>query len=71
MSALQGSQTVEIGKLPEYYVWEVLKIPRSSVCDKQLMLLHLVKAEATKNLPALLKFLLGWRNTTCGGTGIE
>ena len=28
MSALQGSQTVEIGKLPEYYVQEVLKIPK-------------------------------------------
>ena len=24
MSALQVSQTIEIGKLPEYYVWEVL-----------------------------------------------
>ena len=47
MSALQGSWTVEI-KLPEYYVWEVLKIPKGhQYGTSMLMLLHLAKAEAT------------------------
>ena len=50
MSALQGSWTVEIGKLPEYYVQEVLKIPKGHQYEtNMLMLLHLAKAEATKN----------------------
>ena len=50
MNALQGSHTVEIGKLPEYYVWEVLKIPKGHQYETNLlMLLHLAKAEATKN----------------------
>ena len=49
MSALQGSQTVEIGKLREYYVWEVLKIPKGHQYEtNMLMLLHLARAEATK-----------------------
>ena len=50
MSALQGSWTVEIGKLPEYYVREVLKILKGHQYEtNMLMLLHLAKAEATKN----------------------
>ena len=50
MSALQGSWTVEIGKLGEYYVQEVLKIPKGHQYEtNMLMLLHLAKAEATKN----------------------
>ena len=50
MSVLQGSQTVEIGKLPEYFVQEVLKIPKGHQYETiMLMLLHLAKAEATKN----------------------
>ena len=49
MSALQGSQTVEIGKLPEYYVREVLKIPKGHQYEtNMLMLLHLAKAQATQ-----------------------
>ena len=49
MSALQGPQTVAIGKLPEYYVREVLKIPEGHQYEtNMLMLLHLAKAEATK-----------------------
>ena len=50
MSALQGSWTVEIGKLTEYCVWEVLIIPKGHQYEtNMLMLLHLAKAEATKN----------------------
>ena len=50
MSALQGSRTVKIGKLPEYYVQEVLKIPKGHQYEtNMLMSLHLAKAEATKN----------------------
>ena len=58
MSALQGSWTIEIGKLPEYYVWEVLKIPKGHQYEtNMLMLLHLAKQKQPKNLPTLLKFL--------------
>ena len=50
MSALQGSWTVEIGKLPGYSVWKVLKIPKGHQYETNvLMFLHLAKAEATKN----------------------
>ena len=50
MSVLQGYWSVEIGKLPEYYVSEVLKIPKGHQYEtNMLMLLHLTKAEATKN----------------------
>ena len=50
MSALHGSWTVEIGKLSEYYVQEVLKIPKGHQYEtNMLMSLHLAKAEATKN----------------------
>ena len=50
MSALAGSQTVEIGKLPEYYVQEGLKIQKGHKYETNMhMLLHFANAEATNN----------------------
>ena len=50
MSALAGSQTVEIGKLPEYYVQEGLKIRKGHQYETNMhMLLHFANAEATNN----------------------
>ena len=57
MSVLQGSQTVEIGKLPEYYVQEVLKSPKGHQYEtNMLMLLHLARQKQPKTLLTLLKF---------------